>query len=127
MNYAPVINSIDFQDIRIDVLRLDLIHPLYGGNKYFKLKYNLEKAKSLNLDTVLTFGGAHSNHIYSTASICKENKLKSIGIIRGDELVIKESPTLQFAIECGMKLHFISRENYKHKTEENLNEELTQK
>ncbi len=123
MAYVPIINTIEFQDQLIDVLRLDLIHPEYGGNKFFKLKQNLHKAQSLNLP-ILTFGGAHSNHIYSTAALCKKKGIGSFGVIRGEEMMIEQSPTLQFALECGMKLHFISREKYKEKTEDDLIEEL---
>ena len=124
MQYSRLINSIFFQDQTIDILRLDLIHPLYGGNKYFKLKYNLQKAKSSGLSTILTFGGAHSNHIYATAAACKEFGLNSIGIISGEKNKIEQSSTLRFAINNGMQLHFISREHYKNKTEENFSGEL---
>lgn len=105
----------------IDVLRLDLIHPFYGGNKYFKLKYNVQKAQG---KTILTFGGAHSNHIYSTAAFCHEQKLKCVGVIRGEEQLIENSPTLQFAKQQGMHLHFVSREFYKTKIEQELLNDL---
>jgi 1-aminocyclopropane-1-carboxylate deaminase len=124
VNYNPIISTINFQGHLLDVLRLDLIHPHYGGNKYFKLKYNLEKAKRLDLNQILTFGGAHSNHIYSTAAACKEFGFKAIGVIRGEENLIEQSPTLKFALECRMKLRFVSREEYKSKTEEKLLAEL---
>ncbi len=124
MEYNPRVESIHYLNHGIDVLRLDLIHPHHGGNKYFKLKYNLQKAKSLGLNTILTFGGAHSNHVYSTAAAGKEFGFSSIGIIRGEEGVVEQSPTLQFALKCGMKLHFISREKYRDKTEENILDEL---
>jgi len=124
VKYVPIINTINFEPYPLDILRLDLIHPFYGGNKFFKLKYNLQKATELCLSRVLTFGGSHSNHIYSTAAICKETNIDSIGIIRGEEKLIEQSPTLQFAIKNGMKLHFVSREKYKDKTTENLVNDL---
>lgn len=84
------------------------------GNKSFKLKYNIADAKDEHIDTILTFGGAYSNHIVATAAICNQNNLKSIGIIRGEE--IKElNASLKFAHEQGMKLHFVSREEYRDK------------
>ena len=101
-----------YKNFSIDVLRLDLIHPFYGGNKYFKLKYNVINAGT---NPILTFGGAHSNHIYSTAAYCHEHKIKCVGVIRGEESMITNSPTLQFAKTQGMHLHFISREKYKNK------------
>jgi 1-aminocyclopropane-1-carboxylate deaminase len=138
-----------YKNFTIDVLRLDLIHPYYGGNKYFKLKYNVIKAVEGHAERsrstpstidvtlsgvegrhsilpILTFGGAHSNHIYSTAAFCHEHKLKVIGVIRGESSLIEQSPTLQFAQKQGMHLHFISRERYKNKTDNDFIEELKQ-
>lgn len=110
-----------YKNFSIDVLRLDLIHPFYGGNKYFKLKYNIQKVAG---KTILTFGGAHSNHIYSTAAFCHKQKLKCVGVIRGEESIIENSPTLQFAKQHGMHLHFVSRGLYKNKTEQELLNDL---
>lgn len=105
-----------FKEKKVDVLvlRLDKIHPLISGNKWFKLRFYLEEAKQLKKKTIVTFGGAYSNHIVATAAACKLNGFKSIGIIRGEEA--KElSPTLVQAKELGMQLIFVSRENYKEK------------
>lgn len=89
-------------------------HPLISGNKWWKLKHNLEQARKEGHNTLLTFGGAYSNHIYATAAAAKENGFKSRGIIRGEEA---DNPTLKFAREQGMKLEFISREDYRRKEE----------
>lgn len=103
----------------MNIRREDLIHPFISGNKFRKLKYNLIQAKAENHDTILTFGGAFSNHIAATAFAGREYGFKTIGIIRGEELEskINENPTLQFAQECGMQFKFVSRETYRHKTE----------
>lgn len=98
--------------LKLFVLRLDLIHAVAGGNKLFKLKYNLQKAHEENCDTLLTFGGAFSNHIAATALAGKENGFKTIGIIRGEK-VLPLNKTLQFATSCGMQLEFVSRLYYK--------------
>jgi len=105
--------------ISVFIKREDLIHPIVSGNKFRKLKYNLLQAKAENQDTLLTFGGAFSNHIAAVAFAGKEKGFKTIGIIRGEELVpkIAENPTLKFAQECGMQFEFISREEYRHKAE----------
>ncbi len=97
--------------------RLDLLHPLINGNKYFKLKYNIEKVLQSDHKTLLTFGGAHSNHIHATAAAGKLFGIKTIGIIRGEELEKEESfsTTLKFAKECGMQLEFITRSDYAEK------------
>ncbi len=116
--------------ISVFIRREDLIHPFISGNKFRKLKYNLHQAKTENQETLLTFGGAFSNHIAATAFAGNEQGFKTIGIIRGDELESKISvnPTLKFAQECGMQFKFITREDYRHKTEpkfiENLKKEF---
>ncbi len=102
------------KDIRLFVKRLDKIHPFISGNKWFKLKYNLIEAKKLGYKTLLTFGGAYSNHIVATAFAAKENCLKSIGVIRGEEH-LPLNPTLRFARENGMELHYVSRADYRLK------------
>ena len=112
--------------ISVTIKREDLIHPVVSGNKFRKLKYNLLQAKTENKKTLLTFGGAFSNHIAAVAFAARENGFKSIGIIRGDELgdKIAQNATLQFAQECGMKFEFVSREAYRLKNESSFLEEL---
>lgn len=92
--------------------RDDLIHPLYGGNKIRKLKYNVLECKRQGKSGLLTCGGAYSNHIIATAAYGKEQGLKTKAIIRGEELLI-ENPTLKDAAALGMELVFVSRENYR--------------
>ena len=103
-----------------------LNHPFISGNKWWKLKYNLEQAVQRKHHTLLTFGGAYSNHIYATAAAAKEIGLKSIGIIRGEE-VQPLNHTLAFAESCGMKLHFVSREKYRNKTADDFIQQLQNK
>jgi 1-aminocyclopropane-1-carboxylate deaminase len=100
--------------VRLLVKREDLNHPLVSGNKWWKLKYNLEEALRLKKQTVVTFGGAFSNHIYATAAAAKEKNLKSIGLIRGEE-TLPLNATLSFVRENGMELRYISREEYRRK------------
>jgi 1-aminocyclopropane-1-carboxylate deaminase len=109
--------------VKLSVLRLDLIHPQISGNKWFKLKYNLEEAKKQGHDTILTFGGAFSNHILATAVACQNEGLKSIGIIRGEK-TSESNSTLSEAKKYGIQLQFVSREVYKRKTEREFKEEL---
>ncbi|SHL30080.1 1-aminocyclopropane-1-carboxylate deaminase [Flavobacterium flevense] len=112
--------------ISVTIKREDLIHPVVSGNKFRKLKYNLLQAKTENKKTLLTFGGAFSNHIAAVAFAARENGFQSIGIIRGDELrdKIAQNATLQFAQECGMQFEFVSREAYRLKNESSFLEEL---
>lgn len=98
--------------ITLSVLREDLVHPLTGGNKYRKLKYNLIQAKEDGYDTLLTFGGAYSNHLVATASAGKQNGFKSIGLVRGEE-TLPLNRSLQVALDDDMQLHYISREQYR--------------
>ena len=104
--------------ISLCIKREDLIHEFVSGNKFRKLKYNIIQAKKENQNTILTFGGAFSNHIAAVAYAGKINNIKTIGIIRGEELEIKinSNPTLSFAQQNGMQLKFISRTAYKLKT-----------
>ena len=114
--------------ISLVIKREDLIHPFVSGNKFRKLKYNLLQAKAENQSTLLTFGGAYSNHIAAVAYAGKENGFQTIGVIRGDELgdKIESNPTLKFAQECGMHFEFVSRETYRLKTEATFLEQLQQ-
>ncbi len=102
------------KSVALHVLRADEIHPVISGNKWFKLRFYLDEAKLLDKKSIITFGGAWSNHIAATAAVCKYNNLKSIGLIRGEE-PSSLSDTLQNAREMGMKLYFLSREDYRIK------------
>ena len=115
--------------ISLVMKREDLIHPFVSGNKFRKLKYNLLQAKTENQSTLLTFGGAYSNHIAAVAYAGRENGFQTIGIIRGDELAdkIASNPTLKFAQECGMQFEFVSREDYRLKTDAAFLEQLENK
>lgn len=103
--------------VHLFLKREDNIHSFISGNKYRKLKYNIEAAKKLGVSKLITFGGAYSNHIAAVAFAGQEFGFETIGIIRGDELEdkIQENPTLLFAQGCGMQFKFISRESYREK------------
>lgn len=101
--------------VRVSVKREDLNHPYVSGNKWWKLKYNLEEAIKHGHHTLLTFGGAYSNHLYATAAASHELGLKSIGVIRGEE-TLPLNHTLSFVRSKGMELYFVSRERYRSKT-----------
>ena len=113
-------------NVELHIRREDLIHPLISGNKYRKLKYNLLQAKAENQSTLLTFGGAFSNHILAVAATGFENNLKTIGIIRGEELCdkVEQNPTLKKAVELGMQFKFVSREAYRNKSQKEFVENL---
>ena len=102
------------KSVAVSVLRLDEIHPVVSGNKLFKLHYFLQVAIKKSGHGIITFGGAYSNHLAATAYSCKEYKLKSIGIVRGEQPAIL-SHTLQQCKHNGMQLIFVSREQYNEK------------
>lgn len=104
--------------VTLSMLRLDKIHPYISGNKFFKLKYFLENAVA-NEHKIITFGGPFSNHLVATAQACKELEIECGGIIRGEEPKII-SHSLNFCLQAGMKLKFISRNDYdlSHKSAE---------
>jgi len=97
--------------VTLKVLRLDKIHPIVSGNKLFKLHYFIEEALLDPQKTIVTFGGAYSNHLAATAFACKTLHLKCRGIVRG-EAAAKLSHTLKACMEMGMQLEFVSRERY---------------
>src|SRR5690606_23991824 len=103
--------------VELFLKREDQIHPFISGNKYRKLKYNIEEAKRFGFKTLLTFGGAFSNHIAAVAYAGHAFGFKTIGIIRGDELesIADANPTLAFAKKHGMQFKFVSREIYRNK------------
>ena len=115
------IQKIDIQHklgIELYMKREDVLHPFISGNKFRKLKHNILEAKKLREHTLLTFGGAYSNHIAAVAYAGKINDFKTIGVIRGEELETKymSNPTLRFAYDCGMHFYFVTRTLYRQKT-----------
>jgi 1-aminocyclopropane-1-carboxylate deaminase len=95
----------------VQVLRLDLLHPVISGNKWFKLRFYLEDAKKRNAAELVTWGGPWSNHIVATAAACASEQIACTGLIRGEE-PSKWSATLQLAADYGMKLRFLPRADY---------------
>ena len=117
---------IDDLDVKLYIKRLDLAHAPIFGNKYYKLKYNIKEAQSRGFETLLTFGGAYSNHILATAIAGKEFGLKTLGVIRGDELVDiwNHNPTLVKASNHGMRFRFVSRTIFRQKYDPKFLESL---
>ncbi|MEP0710863.1 pyridoxal-phosphate dependent enzyme [Algoriphagus sp.] len=129
-NSVPV-NSLNHpilsqKGIKLAIKRLDLVHTEVSGNKFFKLKYNLEQAKIEGKHSVLTFGGAFSNHIYATAEAAKAESLESIGIIRGEKIEPLNA-TLAHAEQRGMQLHFIDRKSYREKATADFLNQINEK
>jgi len=121
MNFIESCNQeifLENKNVTLFMKREDLIHPYVSGNKFRKLKYNLAQAKKQNSATLLTFGGAFSNHILAVAAAGKEYDFKTIGIIRGEELLskIEDNPTLKKAQDFGMIFEFVTRELYREKS-----------
>ena len=120
-NEKIILPVLEEKKIHLFIKREDEIHPFVSGNKFRKLKYNIEEAIRTKKKTLLTFGGAYSNHIVATAVAGKLSGLKTIGVIRGEELannlekVLQENKTLKEAHKNGMELEFISREDYRNK------------
>jgi 1-aminocyclopropane-1-carboxylate deaminase len=102
--------------VRLLLLRDDLTHPELPGNKWRKLKYNLQAAREQGHDTLLTFGGAFSNHIAAVAAAGRLQGFHSVGVIRGEETT-PLNPTLAQAAADGMQLRYLDRETYRRKQE----------
>ncbi|WP_394802451.1 1-aminocyclopropane-1-carboxylate deaminase/D-cysteine desulfhydrase [Aquimarina acroporae] len=129
-NQSIVSPELDRAQVSMTIKREDLIHDTVSGNKFRKLKYSLLQARSEGYKTILTFGGAFSNHIAATAAAGKMMGLKTIGVIRGDELgenlnnTLLQNDTLKFASDEGMQFKFVARDAYRQKTSTKFLEEL---
>lgn len=119
-------NLLESKGIRLFVKRDDKIHSDISGNKWRKLKYNLLQCQHQKNDGILTFGGAFSNHLVATAAACAQAGLKSVGVVRGDELNAQSNETLKRCSALGMQLHFVSRSEYYLKEERAYHEDLMQ-
>lgn len=115
----PLLND---RGIKIAVKREDQLHPQLGGNKFYKLHGHLQKFPQNQATVLVTFGGAYSNHIAATAAACQRLEIPAIGIIRGHQKT--PSHTLVTASAHGMKLLYVSREQYRLKEEENWLQEM---
>ncbi len=104
------------KNIQLFVRRLDAIDPVYGGNKFYKLKYNLLRAQKEGINNLVSFGGAYSNHIAALARVGSLCGMHTFGIIRGEKSSIKNN-TLKRAADDGMKLIFCNRTDYRNKLE----------
>ncbi len=115
----------EIKKIKLFIKREDLNHPTIQGNKFRKLKYNLQEAKETGKNTLLTFGGAFSNHVYATAAAGKAFDFQTIAVIRGEKIEPLNA-TLAFAEEQNMRLHFVSRSEYRQKENIDFLQDLRQ-
>lgn len=112
--------------VQLVLKRDDLTHPELVGNKWRKLKYNLEAAHDASADTLLTFGGAYSNHVRATAAAGRLYGFRTIGVIRGEEH-LPLNPSLSSAVRNGMTLTYLDRGTYRRKTEPWVVDQLHQR
>ncbi|MFC7346252.1 1-aminocyclopropane-1-carboxylate deaminase/D-cysteine desulfhydrase [Chryseobacterium zhengzhouense] len=115
----PIVEIPYSDKVKLFIKREDLIHPEISGNKYWKLFFNINHYLENRPENplIITFGGAFSNHISAVSAIGNLAGIKTLGIIRGEELEKKwtHNPTLVFAKKNGMNLKFVTREEYRHK------------
>lgn len=127
---APLIElndpELQASGVRVIVKRDDLIHPAIQGNKWYKLKYNFMRALREGYDTVLSFGGAYSNHIHALAAAGRLASVRTIGMIRG-EMQLPLNNTLFYAASAGMQLHWLDRDRYRMRYDEEFLQELYQR
>lgn len=114
--------------VRLVLKRDDLIHPAVPGNKWRKLRLNLLDAAAAGHDTLLTFGGAYSNHLRATAAAGRLLGFATVGVVRGDELAGRPlNPSLERAAADGMRLHFVDRATYRRKGDPDVVRELVRR
>lgn len=111
-------------NLNVQIKRDDLIDPIISGNKWRKLKYNLQHVQTKGFKGIISFGGAYSNHIHALSYACYKNQLNSIGIIRG-EADYANNYTLSQAKKWGMNLQFVDRKTYRQRDEEEYLQELS--
>lgn len=115
----PIVEIPIHKKVKLFIKREDLLHPEISGNKYWKLFFNINNYLETQPENpfIITFGGAYSNHISAVSATGNLFGIKTLGIIRGEELEQKwrDNPTLVFAKRNGMNLKFVSREEYRHK------------
>jgi 1-aminocyclopropane-1-carboxylate deaminase len=127
VNTLDFLEKVDFsKKIEVFILRLDKIDSYISGNKWFKLKYNLREAQKFGFKKLLTFGGAYSNHIVAVASAGERWGFETIGVIRGEKPQKFNERLLQVE-KWGMKLHFVSRQDYQQKKNPDFIQKLEQK
>jgi 1-aminocyclopropane-1-carboxylate deaminase len=113
-------------NVRVEIKRDDIIHPIISGNKWRKLKFNLHYVKQTQkFKGVLSFGGSYSNHIHALAFACFEQNIPCIGIIRG-EVEYADNFTLSWAKHWGMQLQFVDRKTYRRRHDNDYLEALQQ-
>jgi len=100
--------------VELYIKREDLVHTLISGNKWYKLKHNLQHAKDQGFSRLVSFGGAFSNHLHAMAFAGQQFGFETIGIVRGERSELL-NPTLADAEEWGMQLHFLSRTDYRRR------------
>lgn len=103
------------RNITLGLLRLDQVHPMVSGNKWFKLQEYLKAVRQGNYKGIVTFGGAYSNHLVATAAACRYENIHCTGFVRGEECTERSNHTLQACASLGMRLKFMSRSDYKLK------------
>ncbi|GAA5145464.1 hypothetical protein GCM10023321_03380 [Pseudonocardia eucalypti] len=106
---SPLVEVLDdrLRGNRLLVKRDDLLDPEIPGNKSRKLKYQLLGAQASGITTLLTFGGAYSNHVRAVAAAGRRFGFDTIGVIRGEERPFNEG--LAHAESAGMRLHYLDR------------------
>lgn len=118
LTLPPVFQPVDWPafekaGVRLTVLREDLRHPVLGGNKVWKLKYNLERAVREGRQTIVSFGGPYSNHLYAVAEVCRMSGIKFHAIVRGEEAPVNDR--LRSMEIAGTQVHYISRSDYRRR------------
>jgi 1-aminocyclopropane-1-carboxylate deaminase len=124
---SPLVPLVDNRLGSVTVLlkRDDLVHPVVTGNKWRKLKYLLEDAHASGAPTLLTFGGAYSNHVRALAAAGAAYGFRTVGVIRGEERPHNDG--LGAAQAAGMYLHYLDRTTYRRKTEPDVINELRER
>jgi 1-aminocyclopropane-1-carboxylate deaminase len=119
---VPIQKLEEINGVALFIKRDDLLHPEVSGNKWYKLKYHVDDAIQKGMQSVVTFGGAYSNHLAATAAYCDAHGLKATAYVRGE--IDTTNITMQTCIKYGMELIPLSRGAYREKDNQHFLDSL---
>jgi 1-aminocyclopropane-1-carboxylate deaminase len=118
--------SHNYGNVNLSIKRDDLTHPYIQGNKWRKLKYNLEEYRRGNYSRIISFGGVFSNHVYSMAALCKSEEIPCTLFLRAEKLDA-DNPTVQFLKSCNVDIELLDYTSYRNKSSQAFKNQLLDK
>lgn len=99
-------------NIRLDIKRDDLLHPIISGNKWRKLKHVLLKIESQGCRSIATMGGRYSNLLHAVSYIAMQLGWKAKLYVRGYQQQ-QLTPMLQDAKRWGAEICYVDKVTFR--------------